>query len=147
MTASFVLARAQRLSDTAVAQRLGLSRSKAGRRCSPFLQFGIEGPHSEARPGRPRSYVYEKVAALTQRAIPSRPAFFLSERGIQVVPKTMQLTLVQLPRQVALRGPSDPRERACTLECSEEGRIRIGEMRDSGRILQFSQGVSHRSQS
>ena len=74
LRARIILASAEGLSSTAVAKRLGISLPAVGKWRSRFLELGVRGLHDDARPGRPRTYDEEKVAAVINRALQDRPA-------------------------------------------------------------------------
>jgi len=71
--ARIILACAQGLTNSAVAERLNLSPSAVGKWRRRFLERGVEGLHDELRPGRPRTYDDEKVAELINRALQEKP--------------------------------------------------------------------------
>ena len=74
LRARIILASAEGLTNTAVAKRLGISLPTVGRWRSRFLTAGLQGLHDEARPGRPRTYDDERVAAVINRALHAKPA-------------------------------------------------------------------------
>ena len=67
LRARIVLTGAAGLTNTAVAQRLGISLPTVGKRRRRFLALGVQGLHADARPGRPRTDD-EKVATVINRA-------------------------------------------------------------------------------
>ena len=71
--ARIVLACAQGLTNSAVAERLDASPSAVGKWRRRFLERGVQGLHDELRPGRPRTYDDEKVAELISRALQEKP--------------------------------------------------------------------------
>ena len=71
--ARIVLACAQGLTNSAVAERLDVSASAVGKWRRRFVQRGVQGLHDELRPGRPRTYEDEKVAELINRALQEKP--------------------------------------------------------------------------
>ena len=71
--ARIVLACAQGLTNSAVAERLDASPSAVGKWRRRFIERGIQGLHDELRPGRPRTYDDEKVAELINRALQEKP--------------------------------------------------------------------------
>ncbi len=71
--ARMILACAEGLTNTAVAERLDVSLSAVGKWRRRFLDRGVQGLHDELRPGRPRSYGDEKVAGLITRALHNKP--------------------------------------------------------------------------
>ena len=72
--ARIVLMSAEGLSNQAIAARCGVSVPTIShwRRC--WRERGIAGLHGELRPGRPRTYDDEQVAALMRKVLHSRPA-------------------------------------------------------------------------
>ena len=64
LRARIVLASAERLTNTAVAKRLGIALPTVGKWRRRFLALGVQGLHDDARPGRPRTYDDEKVATV-----------------------------------------------------------------------------------
>ena len=73
MRARMILACAEGLSNVAVAAKVGASPQAVGRWRRRFLERGVEGLHDELRPGRPRTYDDEKVAAVINRALQQKP--------------------------------------------------------------------------
>ena len=71
--ARMILACAEGLSNAAVAAKVGASPQAVGKWRRRFLERGVEGLHDELRPGRPRTYEDEKVAAVINRALQQRP--------------------------------------------------------------------------
>ena len=71
--ARIVLACAQGLTNSAVAERLEASPSAVGKWRRRFIERGMQGLHDELRPGRPRTYDDEKVAELINRALQEKP--------------------------------------------------------------------------
>ena len=71
--ARIVLACAQGLTNSAVAERLDASPSAVGKWRRRFLERGVQGLHDELRPGRPRTYDDEKVAELITHALQKKP--------------------------------------------------------------------------
>ena len=71
--ARMILACAEGLSNAAVAAKVGASPQAVGKWRRRFLERGVEGLHDELRPGRPRTYDDEKVAAVISRALQERP--------------------------------------------------------------------------
>jgi len=68
-----VLFSAQGLTNTVIAERLGLSKPTVGKWRRRYLDQGVEGLHDELRPGRPRSIGEEKIARLIRKTIKTRP--------------------------------------------------------------------------
>ncbi len=71
--AKLVLWAAQGESNTAIAERLGWSLPTVGKWRGRFVAQRLAGLHDELRPGRPRSYGDEQVAALINRVLRSKP--------------------------------------------------------------------------
>jgi putative transposase len=71
--ATIILLSAEGMPNSAVAQRLGLRASTVGKWRNRYLEGGVQGLHDELRPGRPRSISDEKVAALVQKTLKTRP--------------------------------------------------------------------------
>jgi len=71
--ARIVLMSAQGVSNQIIAERCGVSVPTISnwRRC--WRERGVAGLHGELRPGRPRSYDDERVAALMRKVLHSRP--------------------------------------------------------------------------
>src|SRR5216683_6024632 len=84
--ARIVLMSAQGVANQIIAARCGVSVPTIShwRRC--WRERGIAGLHGELRPGRPRSYDDERVAALMRKVLHSRPhhATHWSVRGVAV---------------------------------------------------------------
>ena len=68
-----ILASAEGLSNAAVARRFGVTPQTVGKWRRRFRAAGIEGLHDELRPGRPRTYDDDKVAAVISRALQQTP--------------------------------------------------------------------------
>ena len=71
--AGMILASAEGLSNAAVARRFGVTPQTVGKWRRRFRAAGIEGLHDELRPGRPRTYDDDKVAAVISRALQQTP--------------------------------------------------------------------------
>ena len=74
LQARIVLASTEGLTNTAVAKRLAISLPTVSKWRRRLLALGVQGLHDDARPGRPRTYDDEKVAALIHRALRAKPA-------------------------------------------------------------------------
>ena len=68
-----ILASAEGLTNSAVARRCGVTQQTVGKWRRRFRAAGIEGLHDELRPGRPRTYDDDKVAAVISRALQESP--------------------------------------------------------------------------
>ena len=73
LRARIILASAEGLTNAAVAQRVGVTPQTVGKWRRRFREAGIEGLHDELRPGRPRTYDDDKVAAVISRALQETP--------------------------------------------------------------------------
>ena len=62
--ARIILASAEGLTNAVVAKRVGVTPHTVGKWRRRFREAGIEGLHDEIRPGRPRTYDDDKVAAV-----------------------------------------------------------------------------------
>ena len=71
--AKIVLLSAAGASNRAVARQCGVSAPIVSLWRSRYLRHGLAGLHGEARPGRPRSYDDDKVAALLRTVLQSKP--------------------------------------------------------------------------
>ncbi|MCY4636565.1 MAG: helix-turn-helix domain-containing protein, partial [Acidobacteria bacterium] len=71
--ARMILASAEGLANSAVARRFGVTPQTVGKWRRRFRAAGIEGLHDELRPGRPRTYDDDKVAAVINRALQEKP--------------------------------------------------------------------------
>ena len=71
--ARMILASAEGLTNSAVARRCGVTQQTVGKWRRRFRAAGIEGLHDELRPGRPRTYDDDKVAAVISRALQESP--------------------------------------------------------------------------
>ena len=74
LRARIVLACAEGLTNTAVADRLGTSLPTVGKWRRRFPEQGVQGLHDGLRPGRPRTYDDERVAGTVNRALREKPA-------------------------------------------------------------------------
>ena len=68
-----ILASAEGLTNAAVARRVGVTPHTVSKWRRRFREAGIEGLHDELRPGRPRTYDDDKVAAVINRALQETP--------------------------------------------------------------------------
>jgi putative transposase len=71
--AKTILLAAEGLSNTAIAQQLGLSQHTVGKWRWRFLRQGLLGLYEEPRPGGPRSISDAKVAALLHQTMQTKP--------------------------------------------------------------------------
>jgi putative transposase len=71
--AQLVLWAAQGENNSAIAERLGWSLPTVGKWRQRFVEQRIAGLHDELRPGRPRTYGDEQVAAVINRVLRSKP--------------------------------------------------------------------------
>ncbi len=72
--ARIVLACTQRLTNSAIAKRLGTSPSTVGKWQRRFVEHGVQELHDELCPGRPRTHEDKKAAGLINRALQERPS-------------------------------------------------------------------------
>ena len=71
--AKIILLSADSMSNTAIADKLGLTGNTVGKWRRRYLAEGIQGLYGEVRPGRPRSISDQKVAALVRKTLKARP--------------------------------------------------------------------------
>lgn len=71
--AKIILMSAQGLTNTAIAQKVGLSISVVGMWRNRFINQGLMGLYDEPKPGVPRSIDDEQVAQLIQKTLKSKP--------------------------------------------------------------------------
>jgi putative transposase len=71
--AKIILLSAEGMTNTAIAEKLGLRGGTVGKWRNRYLEGGVQGLHDELRPGRPRSISDEEVAALVQKTLKTRP--------------------------------------------------------------------------
>lgn len=69
-----VLACAEGLSNTVVAQQLGVNKVTVGKWRARFVEHRLEGLSDEPRPGAPRTVTDERVEAVIVKTLESRPA-------------------------------------------------------------------------
>jgi transposase len=74
MRSRIVLAAAEGLTTTAIAERLGIALSSARKWRSRFVVDRLDGLLDEPRPGRPRTVVDEQVEAVITRTLETTPA-------------------------------------------------------------------------
>jgi putative transposase len=73
MRAQLVLMAAEGVSNTAIADTLGISRPSVGTWRQRYIDHGIQGLHDELKPGRPRSISDEKVATVVRKTLDAKP--------------------------------------------------------------------------
>ena len=73
LRARIILASAEGSTNAEIARRLGVTPHTVGKWRRRFGAAGIEGLHDELRPGRPRTYDDDKVAAVINRALQELP--------------------------------------------------------------------------
>ena len=71
--ARMILASAEGLTNAAVARGVGVTPHTVSKWRRRFREAGIQGLHDELRPGRPRTYDDDKVAAVINRALQETP--------------------------------------------------------------------------
>ncbi|MFM8545503.1 MAG: helix-turn-helix domain-containing protein [Vulcanococcus sp.] len=60
--------------NTAIANRMGLTGMTVGKWRKRYRELGVAGRHDEVRSGRPRTYKDEKVAEVINRALQTKPS-------------------------------------------------------------------------
>lgn len=73
MRAQIVLLAADGLTNSAIAEKLGLSQQSICLWRKRYRERGIPGLHDELKPGRPRTVSDEKVALLVRKTLDSKP--------------------------------------------------------------------------
>lgn len=73
LRAKMILASAEGLTNTETGRRVGASPQAVGKWRRRFLANGLSGLDDELRPGRPRTYDDDRVAALINRALQGKP--------------------------------------------------------------------------
>ncbi len=68
-----VLFSAEGLTNTAIAEPVGLSKATVGKWRRRYIEQGVEGLHDELRPGRPRSISDERIARLIRKTLKTQP--------------------------------------------------------------------------
>src|SRR3954449_1187406 len=71
--ARIVLRAAERLSNTAIADELGIAKHTVGKWRERFVRLRTDGLLDEPRPGAPRRIGDEQIAALADRTLSERP--------------------------------------------------------------------------
>jgi putative transposase len=71
--AKIVLMAAEGQSNTAIAERLRLTKPTVGIWRQRYIDHGIQGLHDELKPGRPRTISDEKVALLVRKTLNTKP--------------------------------------------------------------------------
>ena len=71
--ARIVLLAADGMTNTDVAQQLGLSKPTVGKWRQRFIEQGLKGLYDELRPGAPRSIDDERIAELIRTTLKSKP--------------------------------------------------------------------------
>lgn len=71
--ATIVLYSDQGMNNREISQKIGYSRYTVGKWRNRFIEQGIQGLHDELRPGKPRTYSDEQIAALIQQTINTKP--------------------------------------------------------------------------
>lgn len=71
--AKIILLACDGMRNIAIAQKIGLSRESVGKWRSRFVERGLNGLYDELRPGRPRQIEEERIAALINKTLRSRP--------------------------------------------------------------------------
>jgi len=68
-----ILLAADGLDNKEISEEVGLSRACVGKWRKRYAEKGLQGLHDELRPGRPRSFLDEKVSELIHKTLKSRP--------------------------------------------------------------------------
>ena len=71
--ARIVLMAADGMPNSAIAERLSISKPSVGKWRARYLKLGIQGLHEELRPGRPRTITDEKVALVVRKTLNTKP--------------------------------------------------------------------------
>ena len=71
--ARIILMAADGASNSAIAEKLSLSKPSVGKWRQRYLMHGIQGLHDELKPGRPRTISDEAVAALLRKTLNTKP--------------------------------------------------------------------------
>jgi transposase len=101
--AQLVLWAAQGESNSAIAERLGWSMATVGKWRRRFVEQRMAGLHDELRPGRPRSYGDEQVAALINRVLRSKPQH-ATHWSVRLVAEETDVSKSTVARYLALFG-------------------------------------------
>jgi putative transposase len=72
--ARIILSCAEGEANSAIAERMGLSKATVGKWRKRYHEQGIEGLHDELRSGRPRTHDDERVAEVINTALQTQPA-------------------------------------------------------------------------
>ena len=112
--ARIVLMSAEALSNQVIAERCGVSVPTINhwRRC--WRERGVAGLHGELRPGRPRSYDDEQVAALMRKVLHSRPPH-ATQWSVRSVAKDTGISKSTVARYFALFGLQPHRSKSFKL--------------------------------
>lgn len=101
--AQLVLWAARGESNSAIAERLGWSMATVGKWRRRFVEQRIAGLHDELRPGRPRTYGDEQVAALINRVLHSKPQH-ATHWSVRLVAAETEVSKSTVARYLALFG-------------------------------------------
>jgi putative transposase len=71
--AQIILLASEGMSNTAVAQKLRLTRPTVGIWRQRYIDHGLEGLHDELKPGRPRTISDERVATVIRKTLQNKP--------------------------------------------------------------------------
>ena len=71
--AQIVLLAAAGETNSAIAQKIGLSKPTVGLWRKRYIDYGLEGLHDELKPGRPRTISDEQVATVIQKTLDTKP--------------------------------------------------------------------------
>src|SRR5580692_1736111 len=112
--ARIVLMSAEGIANQIIAERCGVSVPTIShwRRC--WRERGVAGLHGELRPGRPRSYDDEQVAALMRKVLHSRPPH-ATQWSVRSVAKDTGISKSTVARYFALFGLQPHRSKSFKL--------------------------------
>ena len=112
--ARIVLMSAEGIANQTIAERCGVSVPTINhwRRC--WRERGVAGLHGELRPGRPRSYDDEQVAALMRKVLHSRPPH-ATQWSVRSVAKDTGISKSTVARYFALFGLQPHRSKSFKL--------------------------------
>ncbi|MHC5035618.1 MAG: IS630 family transposase [Planctomycetota bacterium] len=124
--ARIVLMSADGMSNTAIADELGLTGNTVGKWRSRYLAEGIQGLYGELRPGRPRTISDEKVAALVRKTLKTRPKD-ATHWSVRTMAESCGLSKSTVHRIWGAIGLQSQRQRHCRLSTDP---FFVGKVRD-----------------
>ena len=100
-----VLAAAEGLSNTEIAERLGVSDATARKWRTRFVAQRLDGLHDEPRPGRPRTVTDDEVEAILVKTLETKPvnATHWSTRSMATATGASQSTVSRVWRAYGLK--------------------------------------------